>query len=94
MLFAAEQQEAGETLGGFWKEKTETPFEGIKKTESEFEGEGDERQSWNSGSVEGEEEKKEEVHVQENQKEIDNNGSFEGENLLEFDGRERWVFAF
>ncbi|KAL3351296.1 hypothetical protein AABB24_019742 [Solanum stoloniferum] len=46
-------------------------------------------QSWNSGSVEGEEEKKEEVHVQENQKEIDNNGSFEGENLLEFDGRER-----
>uniref|UniRef100_M0ZGD9 Uncharacterized protein n=1 Tax=Solanum tuberosum TaxID=4113 RepID=M0ZGD9_SOLTU len=62
---------------------------GIEKTESEFEGEGDEGQSWNSGSVEGEEEKKEEVHVQENQKEIDNNGSFEGENLLEFDGTER-----
>ncbi|KAG5581255.1 hypothetical protein H5410_051882 [Solanum commersonii] len=49
----------------------------------------DERQSWNYGSVEGEEEKKEEGHVQENQKEIDNNGSFEGENLLEFDGTER-----
>lgn len=57
-------------------------------------------QSGNSSFVEGEEEKKEEVHVKGNQKEIDNNGSFEGESLLEFDGRERgeflplWIFFY
>ncbi|MCD7464731.1 hypothetical protein HAX54_053308 [Datura stramonium] len=54
-------------------------------------------QSWNSGSVEGEE-KKEEVQPKESQNEINNNSGGEGgveveasfgENLLELDGRER-----
>lgn len=100
ILSAAEEQEAGETLGGFWKVKTETPFEESKRQNQSLSVREMKVQSGNSSFVEGEEEKKEEVHVKGNQKEIDNNGSFEGESLLEFDGRERgeflplWIFFY
>ncbi|XP_049363895.1 cyclin-dependent kinase inhibitor 4-like [Solanum verrucosum] len=76
-------------LVGFERKRRKHPLKESKRQNRSLRVRKMKGQSWNSGSVEGEEEKKEEVHVQENQKEIDNNGSFEGENLLEFDGRER-----
>ncbi|KAH0705030.1 hypothetical protein KY290_009740 [Solanum tuberosum] len=74
---------------GFERKRRKHPLKESKRQNRSLRVRKMKGQSWNSGSVEGEEEKKGEVHVQENQKEIDNNGSFEGENLLEFDGRER-----
>uniref|UniRef100_A0A0V0I0S3 Putative cyclin-dependent kinase inhibitor 4-like n=1 Tax=Solanum chacoense TaxID=4108 RepID=A0A0V0I0S3_SOLCH len=76
-------------LVGFERKRRKHPLKESKRQNRSLRVREMKGQSWNSVSVEGEEEKKEEVHVQENQKEIDNNGSFEGENLLEIDGRER-----
>ncbi|KAK4725889.1 hypothetical protein R3W88_030806 [Solanum pinnatisectum] len=76
-------------LVGFERKRRKHPLKESKRQNRSLRVREMKGESWNSGSVEGEEERKEEVHVQENQKEIDNNGSFEGENLLEFDGRER-----
>lgn len=74
-------------LVGFERKRRKHPLKESKRQNRSLRVREMKGQSWNSGSGEGEEEKKEQV--QENQKEIDNNGSFEGENLLEFDGRER-----
>ncbi|KAH0733892.1 hypothetical protein KY285_009599 [Solanum tuberosum] len=76
-------------LVGFERKRRKHPLKESKRQNRSLRVREMKGQSWNSVSVEGEEEKKEEVHVQENQKEIDNNGSCEGENLLEIDGRER-----
>ncbi|XP_049397805.1 cyclin-dependent kinase inhibitor 4-like [Solanum stenotomum] len=76
-------------LVGFERKRRKHPLKESKRQNRSLRVREMKGQSWSSVSVEGEEEKKEEVHVQENQKEIDNNGSFEGENLLEIDGRER-----
>ncbi|KAL3321587.1 hypothetical protein AABB24_039282 [Solanum stoloniferum] len=76
-------------LVGFERKRRKHPLKESKRQNRSLRVREMKGESWNSGSVEGEEDRKEEVHVQENQKEIDNNGSFEGENLLEFDGRER-----
>ncbi|KAG5573798.1 hypothetical protein H5410_063564 [Solanum commersonii] len=76
-------------LVGFERKRRKHPLKESKRQNRSLRVREMKGQSWNSVSVEGEEETKEEVHVQENQKEIDNNGSFEGENLLEIDGRER-----
>lgn len=74
-------------LMGFEGKRRKHPLKESKRQNRSLRVKEMKGQSWNSGSVEGEMEEKEEI--QETQKEINKNGSCEGENLLEFDGRER-----
>ncbi|XP_055813395.1 cyclin-dependent kinase inhibitor 4-like [Solanum dulcamara] len=74
-------------LVGFEGKRQKHPLKESKRQNRSLSVKEMKGKSWNSGSVEGEMEEKEEI--QETQKEINKNGSCEGENLLEFDGRER-----